>query len=384
MEWIAEGLTHPGTLKIPTITKSRKLRTLIDFRRFEHMRFWSVNSFFLLFQFLCFSFSWAETPHTITIDGIIDFSRDELIVDDSSTDSFWGSYNEIDNLYLTWDANFLYLGGDYVVSNNAFILFLDLGLGSGDRDVNNLDWYPRDFQFSGAEAEFILALWDANIFTGGVRKITGDGTTEEVSVLISNSASHDNKGSIEAGISWENIFGMGKGRVKQGSILKLVAVIAGGDHSGGSDSAPDNEGVRGGGSTRLRTFFQISIDSDNDGWPDLKVKPSSAGMVVTSPKIVQRFREFSLTPRVFSPKKEELKLFFITSDDGEATIKIFDEEGKFIRNLGVRLRISGGDKIELNWDGKDERGRPCRAGIYIISVLLDDSVREKAAFVLIK
>lgn len=126
----------------------------------------------------------ATTYHTIAIDGrTADFSPDELVVNDPIGDSFWNvPPNEIDNLYLTWDSLNLYVGCDYVVSGNALVIYLDADAdqGLGILNADRLDWYPRDFRFRGARPEFLIALWDANYSSGGVRKIQGDGKTQTI------------------------------------------------------------------------------------------------------------------------------------------------------------------------------------------------------------
>jgi hypothetical protein len=85
-----------------------------------------------------------------------DWDNDEVAVPDSPSDSKWGG-NEIDSVLVTWDADSLYVGYIYVVSNNAMIVLIDAGTGV-DSGVNNLDWYPRNFG-SQRQAE-VIAGWN--------------------------------------------------------------------------------------------------------------------------------------------------------------------------------------------------------------------------------
>jgi hypothetical protein len=215
------------------------------------------------------------------IDGHINFAPDdwdsnEVAVSDSPSDSKWGG-NEIDSVLVTWDADSLYIGYIYVVNSNAMIVFIDAGTGIGDADVNNLDWYPRNFRFSDAQAEVIIAGWDAG--TPGVRRIVGDGQTNDMSARcrIANSAQSGVLGAAEVAIPWDAIYELGEGNVLPGVSLKVVAVIAGGDNWGGCDSAPDNAGVDGGGGpVTLSNFFLALCDLDSDGLPDEGFPPSGA------------------------------------------------------------------------------------------------------------
>ncbi|UCF78912.1 MAG: hypothetical protein JSW03_01150, partial [Candidatus Eiseniibacteriota bacterium] len=223
----------------------------------------------------------ATSYNSPFIDGYINFTpadwdSDEVAVSDSRTDTKWAG-NEIHDLMVTWDADSVYIGYVYVVSNNAMIVFLDAGTGIGDSDVNNLDWYPRNFRFSGAQAEVIIAGWDAGM--PGVRRVVGDGVTSDLSARcrIADSAVSGTVGAAEIAVPWDAIYGLGGGQVLPGASIKIVAVIAGGDNWGGCDSAPDNSGVDGGGGpVTLSNFFLAPCDLDSDGVPDENFPPFGA------------------------------------------------------------------------------------------------------------
>ncbi len=223
----------------------------------------------------------ATSYNTPRIDGRIhftpaDWDSDEVAIPDSPTDSKWGG-NEIDSVLVTWDSDSLYVGYIYVVNNNAMIVYIDAGTGIGDADVNNLNWYPRNFQFSDARAELIIAGWSGG--TPGVRRITGDGTTSDLSVRcrIANTAGAGVKGAAEIAIPWDAVYELGEGSLKPGAFLKIVSVVAGGDNYGGGDSAPDNPSVDGGpGPCLLTNFFYAFCDLNSDGIPDQGFPPSGA------------------------------------------------------------------------------------------------------------
>ncbi|MBN1503599.1 MAG: hypothetical protein JW952_00880 [Candidatus Eisenbacteria bacterium] len=223
----------------------------------------------------------ARSYNSPVADGVLhftpaDWDSDEVAVSDSPSDSKWTG-NEIDSVLVTWDRDSLYVGCIYSVSNNAMMILIDAGTGVGDSDINNLDWYPRNFRFAEGAAEVIIAGWNAG--TPGVRRITGDGTTQDLSssCRIANVGAPGARTVAETAIPWDAVYGLGPGSVKPGAVLRVVALVAGGDNWGGGDSAPDNASVDGGGGPcTLTDFFLGFCDLDSDGVPDEGFPPSGA------------------------------------------------------------------------------------------------------------
>ncbi len=105
----------------------------------------------------CTSLLFGVTYNTPTIDGSIniaagDWDSDELIVDDPNDDSAWGASSEMNNLWLTWDADNLYVGIEYTASGNAMIVYLDMSIVGGETDFNSNNGYtgayPRNIIFN--------------------------------------------------------------------------------------------------------------------------------------------------------------------------------------------------------------------------------------------
>lgn len=204
----------------------------------------------------------------ITGDGT-DWDADDLAVDDPLGDTTWGP-NDIDNLWVTYDAFYLYIGVRYRIDNNAMIVLLDSGSGTGASNINTLDWYARNFNFPDSiKADYIVANWNGSPL--GVRRITSNTTTVDVTTecLTANAAKGDFYQEAEIAIPWNTIYGLGPGLVKPGTLVRVVALIAGGDHWNGPDSAPDNPGMNGAGTaTTLYNFFRLPVDRGADGYPD--------------------------------------------------------------------------------------------------------------------
>jgi hypothetical protein len=205
---------------------------------------------------------------TIQGDGT-DWDYDDLAVDDPLGDTTWGP-NDIENLWVTCDAANLYVGVRYQVDNNAMLILIDSGSGSGASNINTLDWYPRNFNFPDSiRADYIVANWNGSSL--GVRRITSNTTTVDVTgeCQTANLPKGNFFFEAEVKIPWNTIYGLGPGRVKAGALVRVVTLIAGGDHWNGPDSAPDNPGMDGSGNpTTLFNFFRFPIDRNDDGYPD--------------------------------------------------------------------------------------------------------------------
>jgi len=226
---------------------------------------------FTIFLF-CTSLLFGVTYNTPTIDGSIaiaagDWDSDELIVDDPNNDSAWGASNEMNNLWLTWDANNLYIGIEYTASNNAMIVYLEMSIVGGETDFNSDNGYqgayPRNITFNSDDAiDLMIAGW--NSVTPGVWTVTNNHSTD-----ISGSCTISGTTSSEVEIPWNSIYGLEVGTVPEGASLKIVGVIAGGNNWGACDSAPDNTDTDGdGGPDHLTNLWSITIDSNSDGTPD--------------------------------------------------------------------------------------------------------------------
>ena len=229
---------------------------------------------FLLVSSLLISTPLARPFQSPTLDGTItgdgaDWDADDLAVDDPLGDTAWGP-NDIDDLWVTYDAENLYIGIRYQVDNNAMLLLIDAGTGIGASDIVNLDWYPRNFNFPDTLlAELIIANWNGGDL--GIRRIASNTTTEDITSQCGSGQSSKGQSFYESEIRipWNSIYRLGAGLVQSGACVKAVAMIAGGDGWNGPDSAPDNPGMDGSGApTTIANMFGITVDSNRDGLPD--------------------------------------------------------------------------------------------------------------------
>ena len=263
----------------------------------------------------------ARTPNTPVIDGVItlsegDWDADEKVVSESLFDSAWGQQNDIGDLFLTWDRDNLYLGCRYVVRDNALLLCFEAGTSlrdDGIANLNEVDWYPRNFTFLTMHPEYIVGLWNADLSTGGVRHIVydhGDGSvkTEAVSYSWATTALSGEPGDLEISIPWDSIYADTQGAIPDGAALKIVGLIAGSDYAEGGDSVPDNAEVTSG---NIVSYFTIDPDTTppggtDHGEPDSDVSPAGAGQVQSLTGTRLELHSLELTPRCLGPGMEGL------------------------------------------------------------------------------
>ena len=119
------------------------------------------------------SFCFATTESNLSriiIDGYCDeFTADENILSnsseypfESSTDSYWGEYNDVKQIKVTWDESYLYLAVEACSWNNNVLLFIDIYDDYGIEDMSKLNAWPRSFKFYNWNPDFFIGTWDTN------------------------------------------------------------------------------------------------------------------------------------------------------------------------------------------------------------------------------
>ncbi len=331
-------------------------------------------------NFLLTLLLFSQTYRTIQIDGnLSDWTQEELVIPDSPTDCAVTG-NEIFGIYLTWDANYLYIGASYKLQNKALLVVLDRGTGKGVHDINNLDWYPRNFQFFGMNADILIALWNADLGTGGVREITGEVVNNRIKtrpfpgVMIQNRATPGDSGGIEVAIPFNQLYPEG---FPKGATIKAVALIAGSDHEGGIESAPDNPWIRPYQASSVRKITRILLDANNDSMPDEGVYPKDVAEIVYTEEKTLKLTKFDLSQRA-ARIGETINITVSVTDYSNLDIAIYDEKGSLKKRF-ASFNANPDEEYTFTWDLKDLTGNFVNQGTYIIVVKAGESVREKKA-----
>ncbi|MDI6851702.1 MAG: hypothetical protein QMD82_07210 [bacterium] len=338
-----------------------------------------------MFNFLIAILIFTQTFRTIEVDGALsDWTQDELVIPDSPIDCAVTG-NEIYGIYMTWDTTYLYVGASYKLQNKALLIVLDRGTGKGVHDINNLDWYPRNFQFFGMNADILIALWNADLGTGGVREITGEVVNNTVKtrpfpgVMINNSATPGDSGGIEVAIPFSQLY---PGGFPAGASIKAVALIAGSDHEGGVESAPDNPWIRPFQASSVRKITHIVLDSNNDSQPDEGVYPREIAEIIYTEEKTLKISKFELSQRA-AKTGENIDIIVSVTDYTNLDVAVYNERGELIKRFSSPNAIPN-EEYTFNWDLTDLTGITVKQGIYIIVVKAGEYVREKKAVLVYK
>lgn len=237
------------------------------------------------------SISLGKTYNTPQIDGTVsvgpnDWDADEFLLDDPNEDS---RYHEadIDDIYVTWDADYFYLGvktnlapGGY---GNGYVTFIDTdaqdaGI-TGATDFTSASFYARRVNFDGMGAEIVVGGWSFQT-DFDVQYCSDPANTQPVPGFTS--AYNPGMRTFEVRIPWSSIYPDAGGTVSPGASMRIVAVSVGGDNSGAYDAAPsssndaDGDGIPDESDpsvawdayTELNEFLAFTVDGNRDGLPD--------------------------------------------------------------------------------------------------------------------
>ncbi len=224
--------------------------------------------------------------HVTTQEG--DWQTDELAWSDPDDDNRWGaSDGDLVDLYVTWDADSLYVGLTTVNGpsgyGNGYLIFIDTDAQNGitgATDFGSADFYARRISFSTMGADVMMGVWNLDMGTLGVRHCSDPTST----TVIDDAYTQINPGfkHIELGIAWDGIYGAGRPTtVPNGTVLRLVCAVVGGDGSGAYDALPTSStGAESNGATPwdaytdLDVYVEVPVDQNGDGVPDEGYPPN--------------------------------------------------------------------------------------------------------------
>ncbi|NNF07852.1 MAG: hypothetical protein HKN21_13900 [Candidatus Eisenbacteria bacterium] len=341
----------------------------------------------------------------ILIDGFSDeFERDEFLfqsrpqggVEESTSDSQWGLFNDVNQMKITWDANFVYVAIDGFIFNNNTMVFFDTvpladGQNPGLTSLSQVNSWRRAVSFdNGIFPDLFAATWDGNT-TPQLWTYTGPNQVAQIPQgsfpTVASFSGDLPRRSMEAAIPWD-VFFLGQGvrefdpaygdtiyRMPDPDFeVRIVSwITAGADGTGGPDSAPDNlSGHQVDGSipvvldnyVRLRMDrFDANGDPNPDGVPDFgqpvrtPTRPDMSeeeyravvdDFFFLAPPIrgtALEIKDIRLEPRAFAPDLgEDLEfLFTITPEIQDEllrevrridfTAEVFDLNGRKVRTL---------------------------------------------------
>jgi hypothetical protein len=424
----------------------------------------SLPSLLLLLPLLLPCPSWATTgrdlSQRILIDGFTsDWEADESLfgynsalrmLEEPTDDSKWGVNNDISQVRVTWDADSLYLAGDAKTWGNNLIILLDVLPGRGMVTMSGLNSWSRNFTFDTSDVvrdndfapDLFGATWDGNptphlvIHNSGTQVTdlqVGGGQFRAASTFYQD---RDGR-AMEFAVPWRMVFADDPESrdtvVTVGGVrdtlrwfppgqrrLKICCVLtAGGDNTGGPDSAPDNtRGHTSDGTANvyIDNFAEIELDLKDDtglgrggpdGIPDWGVGPcdrSEAGRFrfkYPVPVVSVRFglADLELNRPAFSPDLGEQVHFRFAVNPPldpadplaayrtvDLSANVFDLRGRFVKNLYVydrRAALTATAPERDHWDGRDEGGRIVPPGVYVLRLVIEPNLSRQTRSVVV-
>ena len=359
------------------------------------------NKFYIIiFISIAYSVTGIDLSNRIIIDGLSDeYTIDEFVLSDSAgnllespADSYWGEYNDIRQIKVTWDLNNLYIALDACSWDNNVLLYLDIFDDYGIENMSELNAWQRSFKFYNLNPDFFIGTWDTND-SPQFWKVQGGGSIHaDLITSIETVSTYDTgnlSGSMEMSIPWNVLYFDDIHSMQQYPSIKLVAVITSADdQSSGPDCAPDNLGGMAnsfGQMVVLDNYVEVLIDANNDGFADTNIEPQQRSSFYKKPP----FNTVTLKVesvifqdgKVFSPLLDQYVFFSLqTNRVSEFNVEIFNLDGRFINNAEL-----GSTDLSWKWDGRDLKGNWVDFGVYILRFIsASGEVSHKETVVVIK
>ncbi len=176
----------------------------------------------------------------------------------------------------------LFIGFDYTIETNAVIYYIDTGESGGETDFLSSSGYSGAFPsdvLHDRTVELMIAFYGSgsvyvyDVYDGGSTDITSYSGVNEARSSYSEDGS---AGSVEVGIPWNRVYGLGAGAVPPGETIHIGGIIRAGDDGMPADMNPDGDG------NYLWDYYDVSIDDDEDGVPDEEWSPGPNYHVTTT------------------------------------------------------------------------------------------------------
>ncbi len=361
--------------------------------------------------FNLYSVTESDLTSRIIIDGNSnEFTDDEIILVDSlgnllelPNDSFWGEFNDVKQIKVTWDETNLYIAVDACSWNNNVMLFIDIYDDYGIQDLKELNTWKRSFKFYNFNPDFFLATWDTNDYpqfwkvNKGSSKLAKEMTVEKYATF--NTGNLDR--SMEVAIPLDSLYYDESHSLLNNPEIKFLAVLTSGDdNKSGPDAAPDNLGGMSENpddTIVLDNYVSILIDAPEnevdefgDGLPDLGIKPNTRTNYLKRPP----FKALPL--EIIKVNFDNGKVLAINKMDkisfdlklNRASIfgvEIYNLEGKHIGNADYS-NIQDEEGIQKwEWTGRDKQGQFVPFGLYVLRFIAESGeVHHKEAIAVIK
>lgn len=335
-------------------------------------------------------------------------------------DSAWSALQEIQQLYVTWDAEALYVGVSGRIADQALVLLLDFVPG-GLSSLSRLQAEPRRALDFGPELvpDAIAFIRDRQRSASFWRVVAGDRVERVDGIVSAATFEADASGrALEMAIPWTVLFpdaplalnpapGAPAGPMHvlpataHAALHLAAAVVHATPGFGSADVAPDGSVRPAGDPARLAVANRAALvewDADPQSSPRFVdfgaavqlqalprfVPPLGPDAVVVLEDVVMLDAEHTGAPARLLVAEAGRDLEFVLSfrephpATAYVTARILSPRGERIRNLyrevpraaAVRPAPFGpfSDPAHDRWDGRDDSGRPVPGGVYVLQV----------------
>ena len=317
----------------------------------------------------------ASLSNRIKVDGVLDeYASDEWMVEPVD-DSAWFPENELLQMAVTWDRDYLYLAVNGFAFDSFLALFVSNRAG-GLRTLEDTGEFRRAIEFPGVPINLIaLAQPERNPEIARADDTHPFALVDRASIPAAVEKNSSSTVGFEMAIPWTVL--------SISNPVRLVAAITGDVGTGVGDSAPDAS-VRASSDRFARAvldrLFVVDADTDDDGLADVGVSPDSVATITAGTQPSSEREDASLSidvsPRAFAPDTGETAAFTYRMDatapvfvsgavysmDGDRVRELFRDEMRTPSN-GV-LPAGPNDA----WDGRDANGEIVRGGAYVVLV----------------
>ncbi len=190
------------------------------------------------------------------IDGYLtDWSGDSNLtkIEDSSEDSAGDLENVVENevyeLYVTWDNNYLYVGYEYRTGvwgdsmyDNGTMVFIDPSSpgNDGSSSMKNMNVWPRKIDFGNFKCKFFYGKWDEA--RGNFYHVISENYSKDISYnfIVAATGGNGVRGDVEMAIPWHVLYGENYRDVMYNTTgVKISLAVVGHDNETALDTIPD-------------------------------------------------------------------------------------------------------------------------------------------------
>ena len=134
---------------------------------------------------------------------------------------------------------------------------------------------------------------------------------------------------------------------------------------------------------QINSTPSVPVDPANDDFESIKEPEHYIRSGLTNIRSDEKTAAFNY-PNPFNPRSQSTRIAFYNSvDNGIVSIRIYTLTGRLVRDLSLKTAQLQGS-IEVEWNGKNGKGRVVRNGVYVAVISLSDGTKMMVKIAVIK